>query len=68
VLYAAQLDNKEIAIYRDLKDRGGLLTKIATLRLPANSPHPFIRSMEPLMNLRGAGGVSYFTVLAAPTP
>jgi hypothetical protein len=68
VLYAAQLDNKEIAIYRDLKDRGGLLTKIATLKLPANSPHLFMRSMEPLVSLRGAGGVSYFTVLAAPTP
>jgi len=68
VLYAAQLDNKEIVIYRDLKDHGGLLTKIATLRLPADSPHPFMRSMEPLVNLRGAGGVSYFTVLAAPTP
>ncbi|MBM4093632.1 MAG: EF-hand domain-containing protein, partial [Planctomycetes bacterium] len=68
VLYAAQLDNKEIAIYRDLKDRGSLLTKIATLKLPSNSPHPFMRSMEPLVNLRGAGGVSYFTVLAAPTP
>ena len=68
VLYAAQLDNKEIVIYRDLKDRGGLLTKVATLRLPGNSPHPFMRSMEPLVNLRGAGGVSHFTVLAAPTP
>jgi hypothetical protein len=68
VLYAAQLDNTEIAIYRDLKDRGGLLTKIATLKLPANSPHPFMRSMEPLVSHRGAGGASYFTVLAAPTP
>lgn len=68
VLYAAQINNKEVGIYRDLKDRGGLLTKIATLRLPANSPHPFMRSMEPLVSLRGAGGASYFTVLAAPTP
>jgi hypothetical protein len=68
VLYAAQLDNKEISIYRDLKDRGGLLTKIATLKLPEQSPHQFMRSMEPLVDLRGAGGVSYFTVLAAPTP
>jgi len=67
ILYAAQLDNKEIAIYRDLKDRGGMLTKIATLKLPADSPHSFMRSMEPLVSLRGAGGVSYFTVLAAPT-
>lgn len=68
VLYAAQLDNKEICIYRDLKDRSGLLTKIATLRLPEASPHQFMRSMEPLVSQRGAGGVSYFTVLAAPTP
>jgi hypothetical protein len=68
VLYAAQLDNKEIAVYRDLKDRAGLLTRIATLGLPANSPHPFMRSMEPLVSLRGAGGASYFSVLAAPTP
>lgn len=68
VLYAAQLDNKEIAIYRDLKDRGGRLTKIATLKLPEKCPHQFMRSMEPLVSLRGAGGVSYFTVLAAPTP
>jgi hypothetical protein len=68
VLYVAQLDNKEICIYRDLKDRGGLLTKIATLRLPKESPHQFMRSMEPLVSQRGAGGVSYFTVLAAPTP
>jgi hypothetical protein len=68
VLYAAQLDNKEIAIYRDLKDRGGLLTKIATLKLPEKCPHQFMRSMEPLVSQRGAGGVSYFTVLAAPTP
>jgi hypothetical protein len=68
VLYAAQVDNREIAVYRDLKDRDGLLTRIATLRLPANSPHPFMRSMEPLLDQRGAGGVSYFTVLAAPTP
>jgi hypothetical protein len=51
-----------------LKDRNGLLTEIATLRLPTGSPHPFMRSMEPLVSLRGAGGVSYFTVLAAPTP
>jgi hypothetical protein len=68
VLYAAQLDNKEVAIYRDLKDRGGLLTKIATLKLPEKCPHQFMRSMEPLVSQRGAGGVSYFTVLAAPTP
>ena len=67
-LYAAQVDNREISVYRDLQDRNGLLTKIATLRLPAVSPHPFMRSMEPLVSLRGAGGVSYFTVLAAPTP
>ena len=68
VLYAAQVDNREIAVYRDLKDRGGLLTRIATLALPAGTPHPYMRSMEPLVDLRGAGGVSYFTVLAAPTP
>jgi hypothetical protein len=68
VLYAAQVDNREIAVYRDLKDRGGLLTRIATLALPAGTPHPYMRSMEPLVDLRGAGGVSYFTALAAPTP
>jgi hypothetical protein len=68
VLYAAQLNNRDICIYRDLKDRGGLLTKIVTLRLPKESPHQFMRSMEPLVNQRGAGPVSYFTVLAAPTP
>jgi hypothetical protein len=27
-----------------------------------------MRSMEPLVSQRGAGGASYFTVLAAPTP
>jgi hypothetical protein len=68
VLYAAQIDNKVIGIYRDLKDRDGLLTRIATLGLPVGCPHPFMRSMEPLVSLRGAGGASYFTVLAAPTP
>lgn len=44
------------------------MTKIAALKLPERCPHQFMRSMEPLVNLRGAGGVSYFTVLAAPTP
>jgi hypothetical protein len=68
VLYAAQIDNKAIAVYRDLRDRGALLTRIATLTLPAGCLHPFMRSMEPLVSLRGADGVSYFTVLAAPTP
>jgi hypothetical protein len=68
VLYAAQVDNREIAVYRDWKDRNGLLTKIATLKLPEQCPHQFMRSMEPLVSQRGAGGVSYFTVLAAPTP
>jgi hypothetical protein len=67
VLYAAQLDNREICVYRDLKDRSGLLTKIAVLRLPENCPHQFMRSMEPLVSLRGAGEASYFVVLAAPT-
>ena len=68
ILYAAQVDNKEICVYRELQDRGGLLTKIATLKLPEKCPHQFMRSMEPLVSLRGAGGASYFVVLAAPTP
>jgi len=67
ILYAVQLNWTEIAIYRDLKNSDGFLTKIDTLYLPATSPHTFIRSMEPISNLYGIGNVSYFTVLAAYT-
>lgn len=42
------------------------MTSLEALR--AGSPHPSMRSVEPLLSLRGAGGVSYFTVLAAPAP
>jgi hypothetical protein len=40
----------------------------STLKLPEKCPHQFMRSMEPPVSLRGAGGASYFIVLGAPTP
>jgi len=60
----ANVDNRAIAIYRDLKSPDGTWTRVATLTLPADAPHKFISSPEPIAPATGLGGVSYIALLA----
>jgi hypothetical protein len=60
----ANVDNRAIAIYRDLKSPDGYWTRVAMLTLPADAPHTFISSPEPIAPTTGLGGVSYVALLA----
>jgi hypothetical protein len=60
----ASVDNRAIAIYRDLKAPDGFWTRVATLTLPADFPYQFISSPEPIAPATGVGGVSYVALLA----
>jgi hypothetical protein len=60
----ANVDNRAIAIYRDLKAPDGFRTRVATLTLPAGFPYQFISSPEPIAPATGLGGVSYVALLA----
>ncbi len=62
---ASQIEQSEIAIYRNTGAPGGYWTRVATLRMPPGETHRYIFSMEPLCGLRGIGGMSYFSILAA---
>jgi hypothetical protein len=64
LLLAANLDNAALALYRDLARDGGPWTRIATIVLPPDAPHRFIKSIEPINGGDGAFGRSYFTVQA----
>lgn len=64
LLYAAVVDQDRVAIYRDVHNPGGLLRRIATLRLPAGAPTAHLHSLRPLVGGRGFNGVSYFTCAA----
>ena len=60
----ANVDNRAIAIYRDLKNPDGFWTRVATLTVPAEFPYQFISSPEPIAPATGLGGVSYVALLA----
>jgi len=60
----ASVDNRAIAIYRDLKSPDGFWTRVATLTVPAELPYQFISSPEPIAPATGLGGASYMALLA----
>lgn len=60
----ANVDNRAIAIYRDLKSPDGFWTRVATLTLPDEFPYQFISSPEPIAPATGLGGTSYVALLA----
>jgi hypothetical protein len=60
----ANVDNRALAIYRDLKSPDGFWTRVATLTLPSDAPYQFISSPEIIAPTTGIGGVSYFALLA----
>lgn len=64
VCLMANVDNRAIAIYRDLKSPDGFWTRVATLTIPAEFPYQFISSPEPIAPATGLGGVSYVALLA----
>jgi hypothetical protein len=56
------LDERALAIYRDTKRDGqSPWSRIAEIRLPADAPHPQLKSCEPVNGGRGAFGRSWFT-------
>lgn len=63
MLILANIDNRELGIYRD-PGTGSFWERVATLTLPPDSPHRLLTSCEPLLGGRGAGGRSYFTCQA----
>lgn len=60
----ANVDNRTVAIYRDLKSPGGCWTRVATLAIPAEFPYQFLSSPEPIAPATGLGGTSYLALLA----
>jgi acetyl esterase/lipase len=62
LLLCVNLDERALAIYRDTKRDGeSPWTRIAEIRLPADAPHPQLKSCEPVNGGRGAFGRSWFT-------
>jgi hypothetical protein len=56
------LDERALAIYRDTqRDGQSPWTRIAEICLPADAPHPQLKSCEPVNGGRGAFGRSWFT-------
>ncbi|MBU0606484.1 MAG: hypothetical protein KKI08_01305, partial [Armatimonadetes bacterium] len=60
----ASVDNRAVAIYRDLKSPDGFWTRVATLTVPAEFPYQFLSSPEPFAPATGLGGTSYVALLA----
>jgi hypothetical protein len=60
-----RVNNRFLAVYRDLGSPDGSWTCVATLGLPAGSPHEYIFSTEIIAPSTGVGGVSYFTLNAS---
>jgi catechol 2,3-dioxygenase-like lactoylglutathione lyase family enzyme len=67
ICLVARVDNQSLAIYRDLGSPDGFWTRVATLTLPAGTPHKYIFSAEPIAPATGVGGMSYFTFNASAT-
>jgi acetyl esterase/lipase len=62
LLLCVNLNERALAIYRDTKRDGQTpWTRIAEIRLPADAPHPQLKSCEPVNGGRGAFGRSWFT-------
>jgi len=61
---AVNVDGRALAIYRDATLDGRPWQRVATLHLPADAPHPTLKSVEPVNGGRGAFRGSYFTVQA----
>ena len=62
LLLCVNLDERALAIYRDIqRDGNSPWTRIAEIRLPADAPHPQLKSCEPVNGGRGAFGRSWFT-------
>jgi arylformamidase len=64
ILLVCSVDNRELAVYRDLQAPDGCWTRLATLTLPAAAPYRYISSPETIAPATGVGGVSYFALLA----
>ncbi|MFZ5830839.1 MAG: alpha/beta hydrolase fold domain-containing protein [Planctomycetota bacterium] len=65
VLLCVNLDERAIAIYRDMnRDKTSPWSRIAEIRLPADAPHPQLKSCEPVNGGRGAFGRSWFAAQA----
>lgn len=63
--YAAIVDGTNVAIYRNLQSNtNGIHQRVATLSLPADAPHRYLRSLRPVEGQRGFNGVSYFVCTA----
>jgi len=62
LLLCVNLDERALAIYRDTRRDGHTpWSRIAEIRLPADAPHPQLKSCEPVNGGRGAFGRSWFT-------
>jgi hypothetical protein len=56
------LDERALAFYRDTeRDGTSPWNRLAEIRLPADAPHPQLKSCEPVNGGRGAFGRSWFT-------
>jgi hypothetical protein len=64
VLLLCNVNNSELAVYRDKKNYDGSWTIIATIRLPDTIPYKFISSPEIIAPETGINGISYFSLLA----
>jgi hypothetical protein len=64
VLLAANEADRAIAVYRDVGDPSGYWRRVATLTMPADSPHQGMISVEPVLDPRQRLDRSYFTVKA----
>lgn len=65
VLLCVNLDQQALAVYRDqARDGHTPWTRIAEVRLPAEAPHPQLKSCEPVNGGRGAFGHFCFTAQA----
>jgi hypothetical protein len=62
LLLCVNLDERALAIYRDTqRDGQSTWPRIAEIRLPADAPHPQLKSCEPVNGGHGAFGRSWFT-------
>jgi hypothetical protein len=68
LLMMVNIDRERLAIYRDVRQDGKPWSKIAELRLPADSPFKYIYSCEPIAGETGVNGTSYFSLNATRQP